>query len=64
MTVISTALIIIGLIILLRNELVYRYRVRYIRSNLSVDKVNEISYDKMMFDLRKWTYNQFFGESK
>jgi hypothetical protein len=70
---ISVCLCIVACVVMgIRNQIVYNIRGRRIQV---IDKINfdldssawlsyhcDISYDRMLWDLRKWTYKQWFPE--
>lgn len=68
MAALSLTLIVIGVLIFIRNEIVFKARIKYVWSiNLNDDKFDEkmgrlrqVSYEAQLFDLTKWTYNQLF----
>ncbi len=56
--------ILSGLLIIVRSQLVFNYR-RRARALVSADldlsfKVFDESFDAMVWDFRKWTFNQFY----
>lgn len=71
------AIVAVAAILLVRNELVYTFRLRRIAvcGEAAIKAINEgkewrqywrsfdaLTYDSMLFDFRKWTYNQFYGD--
>lgn len=73
----TLSLLAICVVLLIRNQLVYRYSIRKIRQVYvyNENKINTGAYNEclnyeeesgdymhMLFDFRKWTYNQFYGD--
>lgn len=52
-------MVVLCFVYLFRNEMVFRYRMKFRDRNLPCETPNQ-SYDRMFWDLRKWTYRQFF----
>ncbi len=49
-------------IMLYRNELVFKCRMRALEEGGAKHAVSAGTYGHMMYDFRKWTYNQFYGD--
>lgn len=66
---VGAAIVALCVLMLIRNELVYRIRCRRIdwafqvapKYHERVRQFQSVSYEAMLYDLRKWTYNQFYG---
>lgn len=54
----GSAVVVAMTVLLYRNDLVCQVRVRAWRRGIDADAYG--SYDSMLFDLRKWTFDQFF----
>lgn len=55
------AFVFISVLIIVRAELTYRHRIRAMGVDLS-SYLKGPSYKAMMFDLRKWTFKQFYPQ--
>lgn len=67
--IIALAFVVVAVLLLIRNELVYRYRIRAIDSlPIGSDQFwtkysyyeSRGTYRQQLFDLTRWTYKQFY----
>lgn len=74
---IVAAAVVAEILLFIRNELVYTFRQRRLdwcdeASRKAIGERKEwrqyyrsfdaLTYESMLFDFRKWTYNQFYGD--
>ncbi len=61
-----------SMILFVRNRIVYDARMRRMKYVFSsapewktrIKQFDSLSYERMLFDLRKWTYKQFYGDDE